>query len=185
MARAVDFELAMLLAARSAEMTCCGAMLAHLFRTAVVLLCTSVVACSVADPPGGCDGAHISEGSCDCNDLNFPEPPVAECSATVLGAPAICCNGRFEGCECNVFGCTVSEYYCLCSASGGRRDATTCSGEVCCARPGITSACSCHSAVTPTIPVAPCASDEVQVPNCSPETVQCAPKETRVDRCTG
>jgi hypothetical protein len=160
-------------------------MLGHLLRAGLAAVCTSVVACSVAEPPGGCDGAYISEGSCDCNDLNFPDPPIAECSAKVLGAPAICCNGRFEGCECKVFGCTVSEYTCLCSTGGTWKDATTCSGEVCCARPGITSSCGCRSAVSPLVPVQPCSSDEVQVPSCSLETVQCDPKETRVDRCTG
>ena len=154
------------------------------------VLCLLVAACSALEPPGGCDGADLDDGRCDCNDGNFPDPPIAECSPGVLKAPAICCNGRFEGCECNTYGCSILSTNCLCSAGGGEKDARSCQGDICCVRAGITSACSCNSAVRDSggailVPARPCSNDEVQVPSCSADTAGCGDGETRVDRCTG
>ncbi len=138
---------------------------------------TAGVACTFYDPAASCGCQAEPKGV-------SPAPP--NCDVARTGG--FCCAGpgypadADSACVCPTFGCIPTQDTCTCSTSRSSKQ-KECGAEFtkCCAgksKSGAIENCYCDKTTTP------CTVEEIEVPTCGIEQVQCPTDFVRVDSCT-
>lgn len=158
-------------------------------RPSIVRLPTIVVMLWTLWACGSSDGEEargakcsVSSGQCVCT---AGASNGVSCSASSLGATALCCSLP-AACQCDLVGCFESGGACLCNYEGAAKlaypkatpiDSCQASSSGVCCRKKSTHQCFCS-------PVTSCKADEESVTSCSAPDLACPEDRVRVSDCS-